>query len=81
MDAPTCEQLNDEDGFDRVSRISDASWRHGTRETQVFRRVADGTYWETTFRLSADGETNELAEGLARIRQVHPQEKMVTVFV
>jgi hypothetical protein len=85
MESPTCEQLIDEegscnDGFKLISRISDPSWRHGTRETQVFLRESDQTFWEAKFRLSTDGETNELREGLAKIRQVQPKEKMITIY-
>lgn len=79
MEAPTCEQLSDEE-LECVATHSDTSWRHGTRETHVFKRETDGTFWEAKFRLSTDGETNELREGLAKIRQVFPKEKTVTVY-
>lgn len=70
--APTCGELNDEDGVEQVYRHSDASWRHGTRETVVFRRESDGTFWRARFRLSTDGETNELRDGDAKISRVYP---------
>lgn len=64
----------------RVHRESDASWRHGTRETQVFHRKADDTYWQAQFRLSTDGDTNELAEGLATITRVYPHQVTVVAY-
>lgn len=76
---PTCEQLSDEE-LECVFRHSDPSWRHGTRETQVFRRETDGTFWEAKFRLSTDGETNELRDGGAVIRQVWPEQKTITAY-
>lgn len=81
MESPTQEHLLEEDGLKIVSRISDASWRHGTYETQVFHREKDDTFWQVVFRLSTDGETNELREGGYTIRQVTPQEKVVIVYV
>jgi hypothetical protein len=81
MITPTCEELLEEDGLDMVHRESDASWRHGTYEYRVYHRVADDTYWSAAFRLSTDGETNELREGTAEINQVVPQQEMVTTYV
>ena len=80
MEKPTCEQLID-DELDSVSRESDDSWRHGSYITQVFYRKADGTYWQAEYRLSSDGETNELREGYAEITQVKPVEKSVTTYL
>lgn len=77
---PTCEELFDGDGFKSVHREADTSWRHGAYITQVFHREADGTYWEANYRLSTDGETNELREGSAEIREVVPVEKTVIVY-
>lgn len=71
---PTCEELCEEDGFEQVHREADDSWRHGSYVTAVYKRASDGTYWEASYRLSTDGETNELREGLATITQVEPQE-------
>lgn len=84
MDAPTCKQLYDEDscetpeGFELVSQDHDNSWRHGTRETDVYKRASDNTFWSAHYRLSTDGETNELREGLATIKQVYPHQVTVT---
>jgi hypothetical protein len=77
---PTCDQLCDEDGCKVVSRSSDPSWRHGSRETTVFHRESDGTFWEAHYRVSTDGETHELREGEATIRRVYPHEVTVTVY-
>ena len=77
---PTCAEICDEQLGQPVYRESDASWRHGTRETQVFHRSSDNTYWQAKFRLSADGETNELREGYATITQVEPFEKTITAY-
>ena len=81
METPTKEQFLEEDGLKIVSRISDASWRHGTYETHVFHRETDNTFWQVVFRLSTDGETNELREGGYQVKQVTPQEKIVVVYV
>ena len=80
METPTREQLLDEDGLERVSRVSDASWRHGTYETQVFKREEDNTFWEVIFQLSTDGETHGLREDDYDIRQVTPQEKTIIIY-
>lgn len=75
---PTCQQLFDEDGVASVYREADDSWRHGSRVTEVFSRVADGTYWRAEYRLSADGETHELREGIATITRVYPYRTRIT---
>lgn len=84
---PTCDELyewNDkrvtEYDFETVSEHSDNSWRHGTRETVVFRRKSDGTFWEAKYRLSTDQECNELREGYAMIRRVYPHREMTTIY-
>ena len=61
--------------------VSDDSWRHGSYVDEVFHRASDDTYWMASYRLSTDGETNELHEGDAEIRQVVPQEKTVVTYV
>jgi CO/xanthine dehydrogenase Mo-binding subunit len=75
MQKPTCEQLFDSDPaiFELVSRKTDDSWRHGCYVTAVYRRLADETFWSASYRLSSDGETNELREGHAAIAQVTPR--------
>ena len=78
METPTKQEL---EGFKVVSAISDPSWRHGTRETHVFHRPADDTYWEVKFRLSSDGETNEFYSDEYEIKQVKPEQKVITVYV
>lgn len=80
MIAPTNIQLFDEDGVQPV-HSSNTHWRHGTYESVVFFREADATHWCAKFRLSLDGETNELRDGGATITQVKPVEKTVTVYV
>jgi hypothetical protein len=80
QNAPTCEQLINEDRLKSVLRIADDSWRHGAYITQVFYRESDGTYWQAKYRLSTDGETDELAEGLAFIIQVEPYEVKTTAY-
>lgn len=82
--APTCEEITDDDmheKFKSVHRESDDSWRHGCYITQVFQRLEDGTYWRVNYRLSHDGETNELTEGYAKISQVVPVEKTIISYV
>lgn len=77
MNAPTCAQLYGEDGdatqgYVLVHTVNDPSWRHGLRVTGTYLRQSDSTYWSAHYRLSTNGETNELAEGLADIYEVEP---------
>lgn len=81
MEKPTCEQLLNEEGLESVWREVDDSWRHGSYVAEVFKRHSDDTFWMASYRLSTDGETNELREGLADISQVVPQEKTVITYV
>lgn len=75
---PTCSDLFNE-LLKEVSSES-ASWRHGSRMTVVYRRESDGTFWRAKYRLSTDGECNELREGIAKIDQVEPYEVAVTKY-
>ena len=77
MEKPTCEQLLE---LDPTRRTVEDSWRHGTRVTEVYFRERDNTYWQAKYRLSTDGECNELREGYAKICQVVPRERTVTVY-
>ena len=79
--APTCEQIFDEEGLKRVHNESDSSWRHGSYEYSVYHRESDNTYWGVSYRLSSDGETNELRDGDAEISQVEPKQVTVTQYV
>jgi hypothetical protein len=81
MKKPTCEEIFYEVGLKSVCREVDDSWRHGVYVTEVYKRESDGTYWEASYQLSGDGETNELREGCADIVQVIPQEKTVITYV
>lgn len=76
---PTCEQPYNEE-LKLIDRKTDDSWRHGSYVTAIYRRDEDGTFWRTMYRLSSDGETNELREGLAKIKQVFPKEVTVTIY-
>ncbi len=81
--APTCEQLSESwrtDDFASADRVADDSWRHGSRVTEVFHRVADDTYWKAYYRLSTCGETDELRDGDASICQVWPKEIVTTTY-
>lgn len=69
---PTHEQLSDEIGFESVLRKADDGWRHGCDIYEVFQRLEDDTYWAVNYRLSTDGETNELRQGECDITQVRP---------
>ena len=81
MIPPTCEQISEEDGVEVVDRQTDDSWRHGVRVKEVFHRPSDHSFWRVEYRLSTDGETNELADGTADISQVWPAQKLVTVYI
>lgn len=78
---PTCDELCEEVGFEKVDRETDDSWRHGVRVTEVYKRESDGTFWQVKYRLSTDGECNELREGIAKIAQVIPTEVVITKYV
>ncbi len=81
MEKPTCEQLFERDGYSQVWREVEDGWRHGVYVTEVFLRKEDVSYWMASYRLSTDGETNELKEGLADIQQVSPRETTTTSWV
>ena len=78
--APTCEQIFQDELGEPIFSSDDASWRHGSRRTEVYLRTSDHTYWRVHYCVSTDGETNELREGLAQIAQVEPYEKMVIAY-
>jgi len=80
VDKPTCAQMVDEEGLASVYREDDATWRHGAYVTEVFLRAADQTFWRAKYRRSADGETNGLADGSAKIVQVFPYDVTVTKY-
>lgn len=75
---PTCEEICEEE-LESVEREIDNSWRHGCYIYEVYRRQSDDTYWAVSYRLSTDGETNELREGSAEISQVFPVTETITV--
>ncbi len=77
---PTHQQLIDLDGLESVHREADDSFRHGAYIYQVFRRVADDTYWSVNYALSTDAETNELREGICDINEVRAVKKTVIVY-
>ena len=77
---PTKDQFIDENGVKYVLRTAADSWRHGSYVTQVFHRTADDTYWQISYRLSTDGETNELSEGIYGCTQVQPYQETVTKY-
>ena len=79
MEPMTCQQICDGE-LEPVSSHADPSWRHGCRMTNVYHRESDNTYWEARFRLSTDGECNELREGIANISQVEPFQEMATKY-
>jgi hypothetical protein len=80
MEKPSCDELADGTGFASVKRATADSWRHGSYISEIFHRIADDTYWQADYRLSTDGETNELREGHALIAQVKPEQQTVTVY-
>ena len=80
MRPPTCDEIFNNELREPVLRADDATWRHGCYRTEVYYRYTDGTHWRATYRVSTDGETNELREGLARMVRVYPHEVMTTVY-
>lgn len=71
--APTCESIFNDELGEAVNRTDDATWRHGSYRSEVYRRESDDTFWLVYYRVSTDGETNELREGFAKISQVWPK--------
>ncbi len=78
--SPTCNQLFDEELGQPIFMESDPSWRHGEYRTEVWKRESDNTFWKAVYQVSGDGETNGLREGNAKITQVEPYEKTVTLY-
>lgn len=76
MDALDCSDAD----YEFLDGKSDPSWRHGTYETAIFKRKADGTFWQASYRSSTDGETNELRDGSATIVRVYPKEVTTTIY-
>jgi len=74
--AQMCKDMLDRKGFWRLKHHADNSWRHGCYVADVFVRESDSTYWQADYRLSSDGETNELREGTADIMQVKPLKEL-----
>lgn len=74
---PTHDQLFDEE-FPLVDRQVLDNWRHGVTVTEVY--LVGDDYYQARYRVSADGETNGLRDGNARILQVFPKQINVTVF-
>ena len=72
MNKPTCKQIFNEDGFKSVKLTENSGWRHGVKREEIFYRESDDTYWSVVYRVSTDGETHELREGIATIFQVKP---------
>ena len=80
MDKATCEEIYDGDGFECVDQEADNSWRHGCYMSEVYKRESDNTYWLACYRLSTDGEVNELGDGDAAITRVYPREVTTVVY-
>ena len=77
---PTCEEILEEVGFEEIhSEIVD-KWRWGTVMFEVFRRESDETLWGVDYRVSTDGETNELREGIAEIYEVKQVTRTITSY-
>ena len=74
LTTPTCKEIYNEELGDPVLREDDASWRHGSYRTEVYKRDSDNTFWRAFYCLSTDRETNGLREGDADIEQVWPIE-------
>lgn len=78
MEAPTCEQILDEDGLESVSKRITGTWRHGTIHEDVWKRTEDGTFWRVRYRYQHNAEDSDLRDGTADIHQVWPVPVTVT---
>jgi len=76
---PTCKELFEEE-FKKVYHESFSCRWYGKCESVVYYREEDDTYWRARYRLSKDGEINELREGCASITQVMPKEVVTTIY-
>ncbi len=78
---PTASQITEEDeGLEVLKQEPIDTWRWGTVQEIIVKRLSDQTFWAATYRVSSDGETNELREGNARIVQVWPKERIAIVW-
>jgi hypothetical protein len=80
---PTLDQIWEEELGDPVFSESDPSWRHGETRTEVYKRESDATFWMVHYRVSGDGEYNELREERDCMKepcQVFPHEVITTVY-
>lgn len=83
MNAPTLEDIYQEELGEPVWSHSDPGWRHGEYRTEVYKKTEEGlsTYWRITYNLSTCGETNGLAEKTcANPVQVYPHAVTRTEF-
>lgn len=76
---------DENEDFTLAKEDLDDSWRHGNYVTQVWMRVEDGSFWQVTFRVSGDGETNEMRdlekyEVAKEALQVVPKKVLTTVY-
>lgn len=78
MEPPTCEQIL-ENELTKVDAKITGMWRHGTVHRDIYRRVGDGTFWQVNYRYQHNAEESGLTDGTAKIVQVWPVEKQVTV--
>lgn len=79
IEAPSCEDLFNEDGLEQVDEKT-APWRHGLWYYTVFRRQSDDTFWQAIYQVSSDCETHGLRDNEAEIFQVLPREVTVTEY-
>jgi len=80
MNKPTHQQLINEELKSEYREVNHL-WRHGCYIWEVFYRKDDDTYWAVNYRLSTDGETNELREELCDIIRVKPEECRKVIYV
>ena len=75
MVPPTYDELWEE--CDEIEETTIGHWRHGRIMKTVWQRPSDETYWLAKYRVSTDGESNDLRDGLREPIQVMPE--MVTI--
>ena len=80
-----CEEPEVINGWQCVNVEHDTSWRHGSYDTAVFKRLSDNTFWSAVYTVSGDGEMHELRDvgyggETVECIQVYPQEVTAIVY-
>jgi hypothetical protein len=79
VNKPTCEDIWNNEGVTK-NEVNATHSRYGRFNSDVYRRVADDTFWRVEYHESDDDVVNELRDGEANISRVIPEEVTETVY-